>query len=243
MKAMILAAGFGTRLKPLTDNTPKALIEVNNVPIIELQILKLVSLGFNDIIINVHHLAEKIIGFVKSKNWENANIEISIEENILETGGGLKKAAWFLRDDEPFLVHNVDVITNLNIHKMMKAHNDSKALSTIAVQRRKTTRYFLIDEGNNLCGWKSKEKGQTLIKRKPIGELSEFSFMGVHIVSPEIFQFMPEEDKFSLIDLYLTLSENSQTIKAFESGNCEWLDIGRKENLSRADAIAKAVFS
>jgi len=243
MKAMILAAGFGTRLKPLTDHTPKALIEINNVPIIEHQIRRLTSLGFNDIIINVYHLAEKIIDFIKSKNWGSANIEISVEENILETGGGLRKAQWFFNTEESFLVHNVDVITNLDILKMLDAHLSSKALSTLAVRRRKTTRYFLIDEESNLCGWKSTEKEQTLIKRKPIGELSEFSFMGIHIISPEIFPLMPEEDKFSLIDLYLKLVEQNQFIKAFRGDNYDWLDIGKKENLASVNSIAKVVFS
>lgn len=239
---MILAAGFGTRLKPLTDHTPKALIEINNVPIIEHQIRRLTSLGINDIIINVHHLAEKIIEFIKSKNWGEANIEISVEENILETGGGLKKARWFFGNEESFLVHNVDVITNLDILKMLDVHLSSKALSTIAVRRRKTSRYFLIDEESNLCGWKSTDKEQTLIKRKPIGELSEFSFMGVHIISPEIFPLMPEEEKFSLIDLYLKLVEQNQFIKAFRADNYEWLDIGKKEDLTVADSAAKIVF-
>ena len=239
---MILAAGFGIRLKPLTDHIPKALIEINNVPIIEHQIRRLTSLGFNDIIINVHHLAEKIIDFIKSKNWGKANIEISVEPNILETGGGLKKARWFFDSEESFLVHNVDVITNLNLEKMIEAHLSSNALSTIAVRRRKTTKYFLIDEESNLCGWKSTEKEQTLIKKKPIGELSEFSFMGVHIISPEIFPLMPEEDKFSLIDLYLKLAEQNQTIKAFRGDNYDWLDIGKKENLASANSIDRTIF-
>lgn len=239
---MILAAGFGTRLKPITAHTPKALIEINGTPLIELQIKKILSLGFSEIIINVHHLADKIIEFVNSKSWNGANIEISTEEKILETGGGLKKASWFFAGDEPFLVHNVDIITNLNIQRMIDIHQEAESLSTIAVRRRNTKRYFLIDEEKNLCGWKSIDKNETLLKRKPVGEISELSFMGVHMMSPKIFSFMPSEEKFSLVDLYLNLAEKELPVKAFEDNNSEWLDIGRKENLLIAKNIANKVF-
>jgi len=242
MKAMILAAGFGTRLKPLTEDTPKALIAVNGIPLIELQIKKLSSIGFTDIIINVLHLAEKIIDFVKSKSWGASNIEFSIEENILDTGGGLKKASWFFEGNESFLVHNVDVITNLNIQKMIEAHYITQSLSTLAVRKRITNRYFLIDEEKNLCGWKSVDKNKTLLKRNPVGEITELSFMGIHVMSPKIFSFMPDEEKFSLVDLYLNLAEKNLSVKAFEDNNCEWLDIGKKENLILAGSAVKSIF-
>jgi len=239
---MILAAGFGTRLKPLTEDTPKALIAVNGIPLIELQIKKLSSIGFTDIIINVLHLAEKIIDFVKSKSWGASNIEFSIEENILDTGGGLKKASWFFEGNESFLVHNVDVITNLNIQKMIEAHYITQSLSTLAVRKRITNRYFLIDEEKNLCGWKSVDKNKTLLKRNPVGEITELSFMGIHVMSPKIFSFMPDEEKFSLVDLYLNLAEKNLSVKAFEDNNCEWLDIGKKENLILAGSAVKSIF-
>jgi len=234
MKAMILAAGLGTRLRPLTADKPKALVELNGRPLLEWLILRLQKYGFNEIIINTHHFAEQIQAFIQKKNYVNLRIEISFEEKLLDTGGGLKKAAWFFNDGRPFLVHNVDVLTNLNLDDLLAFHIRENALATLAVRNRKTTRYFLFDQENRLCGWKDKARRQ----RKTIGRSNEnlrpFSFMGIHVLSPHIFEQMQKNETFSIIETYLNLAQKGRIIKAFPADAYRWLDLGRPESLKQA---------
>ncbi|MEA3496326.1 MAG: sugar phosphate nucleotidyltransferase, partial [Bacteroidota bacterium] len=165
MKAIILAAGYGTRLKPLTDNKPKALIEVNGKTLLEICILKLKNEGIKDIIVNVHHFSEQIIKYLKEKNNFNINIQISEEEKLLDTGGGIKKARWFLDDKDPFLVYNVDIISDIDIQKFYNFHIKNNPLVSLAVSDRKSTNYLLFDSNNFLAGWKSYKTDKQIISR------------------------------------------------------------------------------
>lgn len=231
---MILAAGLGTRLRPLTDSIPKALVKIKNQTLLEKVIQRLKSFGFDQIIINVHHFADQIIQFIKNNNSFDIQIEISEEDTLLNTGGGLKKAAWFFDIDEPFLLHNVDVLSDLDIQQLINFHNKNNAMATLATRTRKTTRYFLTDSQNNLCGWESLQSNEKTIVRQPEGELSRISFMGIHVISPKLLPLLPSDDTFSIIDAYLQLAENN-TIKAMPCNEYRWLDLGKPEHLQNAD--------
>ena len=165
MKAMILAAGLGTRLQPLTLNRPKALLEVEGVPLLGLVLARLSQQGFTDIVVNAHHFADQIVAFLdeyqKRSTHAKLTLAVSRETRLLDTGGGVQNVAWFFDDEQPFLVHNVDVLTDLNLKGLMEAHRSSKALATLAVRERKTTRYFLFDQEDRLCGWQSLKSNET----------------------------------------------------------------------------------
>ncbi len=235
---MILAAGLGTRLRPLTDHKPKALVEVNGIPLLEILIRRLKQNGIREIIINTHHFADQIAAFIKQKKQFDMRIEISEEKELLDTGGGLKKAAWFFDDGRPFLLHNADVLTNLNYTEMLKVHQQKSALATLAVRSRKTSRYFLFDQSRRLCGWESVNDGQKkiVITNEP---LQRYSFMGIHIISTEIFKHLSEDGPFSIVQAYLDLSAEGQHIYGFSADAYKWIDAGRKEHLLQAAAEIK----
>src|SRR6185312_9847400 len=194
MKAMILAAGLGTRLKPFTDKHPKALAIVNGKTLLQRNIEYLAKYDIEDVIINVHHFPEQIIKTIKKNNGFGSNITISDEsKSILETGGGLKKAAWFFKDeDESFVVMNADVLTDMDLNEMIEQHNFIKPLATLAVTSRHTSRYFLFDEIPNLCGWKNTNTGEQKISREA-NKYFEKAFSGIHIISPKIFSLIKTE--------------------------------------------------
>jgi N-acetyl-alpha-D-muramate 1-phosphate uridylyltransferase len=231
MKAMILAAGLGTRLKPFTNNSPKALFPVNGKSLLQRNIAYLISFGIKDIIVNVHHFADQIISAIElNKGW-GANITISDErEEVLETGGGLKKAAHFFENDtEPFVLLNADILTNLDISAMHAAHKKLNPIATLAVTDRSTSRYLLFNEKDLLCGWlndKTNELKGTAGAKK--------AFSGIHIISPKIFELIQEEGKFSMIDLYLRLAQN-QTILGFDHSKDILVDVGKPENVPFAE--------
>lgn len=233
MKAMILAAGLGTRLKPYTNNIPKALVKINNRTLLEHVIFNLKNQGVKEIIINVHHYAEKIINYVEKKNQFEIHIEFSVEPELLDTGGGLKKAAWFFNDQCPFIVHNVDVLSGLNIREMLKFHEQSNALVTLAVRQRNTSRYFLFDENKRLSGWQNISKGEQQIIGNQQKKLLPYSFMGIHIISPQIFNTFPQNEKFSIVKFYLKIAEK-KIISGFQADKYFWLDCGKPENLKQA---------
>ncbi len=236
MKAMIFAAGKGTRLKPLTDNTPKALVKVNGTPMLEIIIKKLIKSGVCEIIINVHYLADQIIDFLKLNNNFGIRIEISHEkEELLDTGGGLKKAAWFFDDNEPLVLHNVDVISNIDLKGMIDFHNKNKALATLAVRERKSSRYFLFNNANELCGWENINSLERIISRS-VENLNQFAFSGIHIINPEIFSHLQNEGSFSIVPFYIELSKKFP-IMAFQHDKDFWFDIGKPENLNAAEAF------
>ncbi|MEG8990749.1 nucleotidyltransferase family protein [Ignavibacteria bacterium 4148-Me] len=234
MKAFILAAGLGTRLRPLTDSTPKALIKINGIPLLEIIIKRLIKFGFNKITINVHHLAEQIIDFIE-KNKFDADIFISDERNLLlDTGGGLKKASSFFDDGFPFLIHNVDVLSDINLIDFYEYHKNQDAIATIAVQKRNSSRYFLFDNENNLCGWKNSKTSETKIVRASSTPLNEYAFSGIHIVNPDIFNHFPRDDVFSIIDFYLAVAVEKR-ITFYDHSKNFFFDLGKKENLQQAE--------
>jgi NDP-sugar pyrophosphorylase family protein len=237
MKAMILAAGLGTRLKPFTDKHPKALAMVNNKTILQRNIRYLASFEINTIIINIHHFADQIISFIKKNKGFGSNISFSDErDEVLETGGGIKKAAWFFeKQNKPFVVMNVDVLTDMNLNAMISLHQTNKPLATLAVSSRKTSRYFLFNEQNILCGWKNVKTGEEKISRQS-SKYIEKAFSGIHVISPEIFPLMKMEGKFSMVDVYLELAK-AHSIQAFDHTGSRFIDVGKPESILEAAQI------
>ena len=236
MKAMILAAGIGSRLKDLTKNTPKALIKIKDKTLLEIVVSKLKSQGIRDIIINVHHFSEQVINFIATNNNFGINIEFSKENELLDTGGGLKKASWFFDDNAPFLLYSVDVISDINISEMLDFHKKNSSAVSISIRSRKTSRYFLFDTNNRLSGWKNEATDEQKIVRESSQKLLSFSFMGIHIISPEVFKYFPKEEKFSIIDFYLNIAAENK-IMGFQADEYSWIDCGKPENLIQAEKI------
>lgn len=230
---MILAAGLGTRLQPLTDNLPKALVKIHDKTLLEIAINNLTKNGFDKIIINVHHFAEQVINFIEQNNF-SAEITISDERGkLLDTGGGLKKASWFFNDSKPFLLYNVDIISNLNLQTLYEANIKSNSIATLTVRKRESSRYLLFNSGNILCGWKNTKTGE-LISSCNIDLLDEFAFSGIHIIDPKIFSLMPDADVFSMIDLYLDIMRDNKIIAHIDNDSF-WLDVGNNESLKIAE--------
>ncbi len=235
MKGMILAAGLGTRLKPFTDKHPKALAKVNGKTLLQRNIEYLSSFGIKDIIVNVHHFAEQIKNELKNNKGFGSNVIISDEENeVLETGGGLKRASWFF-DDGDFVLMNVDVLTDMNLSEMILHQQAQKPLATLAVTNRKTSRYFLFDELNNLCGWKNEKTGEQKMS-KEVKKYSQKAFSGIHLISPAIFSLIKREGKFSMVDGYLDLAK-THIITAFDHSNSKFIDVGKSENVAKAEGM------
>ena len=242
MKAMIFAAGLGTRLKPLTDTMPKAMVPINGKPLLWHTIEKLTSSGFDEIIINVHHFAEQIIDYVRANDNFGIRIEFSDEsQQLLDTGGGIKKAAWFFDDNKPFLIHNVDILSNIDLKALYENHTKNNSIATLVVSQRETSRYFLFDENSRLAGWINEKTGEV---RSPLqhfepGNYQKLAFSGIHILDPRIFpHFSQFPDKFSIIDLYLSLC-NTETLKAFAPKNLHMMDVGKIESLAQAESFSK----
>jgi mannose-1-phosphate guanylyltransferase len=235
MRAMILAAGLGTRLRPLTDDRPKALVEIDGRSLLEIALTRLRTFGIRNVIINVHHFADQVIDHLRSHDNFGMHVEISREEMLLNTGGGLKKASWFfLQDgkDKPFLVHNVDVLSSIDLVKMLEFHRDNEALVTLAVQGRDTTRHLLFDDQLQLCNPRTPEEGD--VETQPSVELVPLGFCGVHIISPRIFRLMTEEGVFSIIPAYLRLAAEGERILGFRADEYYWRDLGTKDSLQQA---------
>jgi NDP-sugar pyrophosphorylase family protein len=231
MRAMILAAGAGSRLRPLTYAVPKALVEIGGTPMLEIVLRRLIKAGCQAVVINVHHFAERIEEFLKEKNNFGIHIEISREEKLLETGGGLKKVAGFFEDSQPFVVHNVDVLSNLDLREMARFHAATSALATLAVQARRSSRYFLFDKVGRLCGCESVAENRRLWTSGLVQNPEQLAFNGIHVISPEIFGRMSENGAFSIIQTYLRLAGEGCRIQAFRVEDCFWREIGRLESL------------
>jgi len=231
MKAMILAAGFGTRLLPLTKKKPKALIEINGIPLLELIIRRLKYFGFTDIVINVHHHADQIIKFLRVKKNFDCTINLSIEPEILGTGGGLQHAADFLKGDYPFLLHNVDVISDLNFADLIAEHIKNHNLATLGLMNRPSNRYLLVEENLLICGHGNYDTQTIRIARDTGSNLREMAFCGIHVISPAIFDYMNKSGSFSIIDLYLEVISQGERIGGFLMDTNYWKDIGRLEHL------------
>jgi NDP-sugar pyrophosphorylase family protein len=234
MKAMIFAAGLGTRLKEETQDKPKALVEIGGKPLLQHQIEKLKKEGISEIVVNVHHFSELVKSFLSEHDF-GIKVMVSDETNeLLETGGGLKKAAPLLENKHPILLYNVDILTNINLKDVLEFHNKNKALATLVVRDRQTQRYFKFNRQKQLVGWINKKTGETKISVPADFEnATEMAFSGIHIVSPEIFNYFPDEKRFSITDWYLHLAK-SQSIKGFFDTSPLWMDVGKPGQLSKA---------
>lgn len=227
MKAMILAAGLGSRMRPLTDTKPKALLEVNGVTLLERAIRHLQSAGIHQIIVNVHHFHEMIRKFLKKNRNFGCAITLSDEQNqLLDTGGGLKKAEFFFDNDRPFIVRNVDVLSDLDFQKIVDVHLRTSSLATLVVRKRETSRYFLADQTGQLVGWTNTSTGEYLTVREPVGVSVKLGFSGIQVLDPRIFSLIIEEGKFSLTDLYLRLAGDHKIV-CYEDNDSKWKDVGK----------------
>ncbi|MFZ5515543.1 MAG: nucleotidyltransferase family protein [Candidatus Zhuqueibacterota bacterium] len=236
MKAMILAAGYGTRLKPLTEEKPKALVEVNKIPMLELVIRKLIANGVHEIVINLHHFAEQISSFLEQKNNFGVTIHFSHEAEILGTGGGLWAASRFLKGDEPFILHNVDIMSTMDLRILLQHHRKNQALATLALMARDSSRYFLTDERNYICGHENTVKNLVRMRREPVGQTARMAFCGIHIIAPEIFDHMAGTGRFSIVDVYLDLAEKRLPIIGLPMDEFYWQDIGKIDALSEIES-------
>lgn len=228
---MIFAAGLGTRLQPLTNYKPKALLEYHEKAMIVHVIERLVYFGVTDIVVNVHHFSEQLIDFFKHNNFE-ANISISDESGLLlDTGGGLKKAKNYFNGSEDIILHNVDVISEIDLHKMMEFHKQSGGIATLAVSKRETNRYLLFNRRNELVGWLNEKDFDVKFPGPNKWHDEKLAFSGVHIINKSIFNFIKLEGKFSIIDLYLSLLANHK-IMGFDHTGVAWEDIGKPQCFS-----------
>ncbi len=235
MKAMIFAAGMGTRLKPFTDNHPKALAQVNGVPLLERNIKYLQSYGINDFVINIHHFGGQILAFLAENDNFGANIEISNEsDELLETGGGLLFARRFLENEKTFLIMNVDILTDLNITNFINIHELKGGMVTLAVSDRESTRKLMFNDKMYLKGWKN----HTTNKKTVVGgifKLRELAFSGVHCVNSEIFTKITRTGKFSIMDEYLDLMKEDIIIGYQHTANL--IDVGKPESVAEAEKL------
>lgn len=233
---MILAAGLGTRLRPLTEDRPKALVEVGGVPMIERVARRLVEAGADRLIVNVHHHAAAIERHLAETEY-GAEVRISREtERPLGTGGGIVHAAPHFRRDRPFLVHNVDVISEIDLRDLYSAHRESDAVATLAVHRRETDRTLLFD-ARGLYGWENAATGESETVRGALGESHRWPFAGVHAISPRFFDLVGMEGAFSIVAAYLRLAEGGHRIAARDTGGASWLEVGSIDRLARAREI------
>ncbi|OIR12199.1 D-glycero-alpha-D-manno-heptose 1-phosphate guanylyltransferase [mine drainage metagenome] len=231
---MILAAGLGTRLKPFTDKHPKALAMVNGKSLLQRNVEYLQQFGITEVIVNVHHFADQITGAIKKNNGWGSTISISDETNeVLETGGGLQKAGWFFDDD--FVLMNVDILTDLDLQVMIDQHKKNNALATLAVTERNTSRYFLFDRQQQLCGWRNIKTGEEKIMRNE-NDIQQKAFSGIHVIDPKIFSLIQQQGKFSMVDVYLSLCAN-HSIQYFDHTASKFIDVGKPESIAEAEKM------
>jgi NDP-sugar pyrophosphorylase family protein len=236
MKAMIFAAGFGTRFKPWTDSNPKALAIINGKSLLQRNIEYLQKYGITDVVVNVHHFADIIIDTILAKNGWGSSITISDERNeVLETGGGLLNARQYLENNKPFITLNADILTDFPIDELIEFHQQKNALISFGVSNRKTSRNFLFDENNQLCGWENNVTGEQRISiQNKI--MHPLAYSCVAIFEPTVFDKIPQRGKFSLTDTYLSLAEEN-LIAGFEHNNNRWIDVGKPESVEVAEAL------
>ena len=239
MKAMILAAGLGTRLRPLTNYKPKALVEVRDMPLLEIAIRRLKYFGFEDIIINVHHFAERIIAFLDKNNRFDINIQVSDErDQLLDTGGGLKYASHFFDSGESFLLCNTDILSDIDLKVFYDHHVKSGAIATLATRRRDTSRYLIFNDHQQLHGWVNIKTGKMIACRHASQNLNLMAFSGIHVIDPSLMQYMPDKKVFSIIDVYLEVAAQHDILSYPHDGDF-WLDVGKKDSLEKAEELAE----
>ncbi len=237
MKAMILAAGLGTRLKPFTDRHPKALVEVNGKALLGRNIIYLQQYGIKEVIVNVHHFADQIIEAVKRYNGWGSKITISDEQDeVLETGGGLVKAAHYFKNEESFVLMNADILTNMDLGKMIAAHQKNHPIATLAVSNRESSRCLLFNEKQQMVGWKNNSTGEekgAVVHLKDRVAIYSMAFSGIHIINTAIFPLINRTGKFSMIDLYLDICDE-QVIQGYDHSGDIFIDVGKPESLEKA---------
>ncbi|MEO0468062.1 MAG: nucleotidyltransferase family protein [Bacteroidota bacterium] len=242
MKAMLFSAGLGTRLRPLTNDRPKALVEVGEKSLLEWNLLRLKSFGITEVVVNVHHFADLMIDFLHRHQNFGLNLHISDERDLLlETGGGLQFAAPLLRGNEPILLCNVDILTSLNPHTFLAYHQQQQGLATLAVRQRETSRYLLWDRDMRLVGWQNVKTDEIRMSRPQTTNWQAWAFSGYHIIEPDILKLIEEEGKFSIIDVYLRLARE-HNIFAWDHSADAWLDVGKPHNIPLAEAMISDVF-
>ncbi len=228
ISAMIFAAGLGTRLYPLTADKPKALVEYQGMPLLEHVLRKIIAAGIQHIVVNVHHFPDLIIQYLID-HPHDAEIQISDERDYLrDTGGGLKFAAPLLADSENILLHNVDILSDIDLGQLMAYHESNEALATLAVRQRKTSRYFLFDEEMRLCGWRKSKTGEEIISQQS-AVYQELAFSGIHVVRRELLDLIPSAEKQSITPIYVELSK-TQRLKGFLHNEGSWKDMGKFED-------------
>jgi NDP-sugar pyrophosphorylase family protein len=231
--AMILAAGLGTRLKPWTDAHPKALALVNGKSLLQHNIEYLQRHGIYNVIVNVYHFAGQIITSIEQNHGWGSNVTISNETDaVLETGGGLKKARWYFDDAENFVLMNVDVLTDMNLNAMMAAHIQRAPLATLATTNRPTSRYFLFNDSNVLCGWRNVKTGEEKMVRTGT-TLTQQAFSGVHVINQKLLSLIQQEGKFSMVDVYLSVAADN-IIQSFDHSSSRFIDVGKPESMEEA---------
>jgi len=242
MKALILAAGIGSRLSPLTDETPKALISVAGTPLLERVLLRLKAAGVKSFVVNAHHHAQKVSDFcAELSRRHGVPVSVSREDDlILDTGGALKKAAALLRGREPFFVHNADVITDIDLHALYGAHRNSNALVTLSVRARESGRAYLFDAKDRLVGHDDKKAGRTTWAKGAASGAQRLAFDGIHVVSPSLLDKIVEGGVFSITKTYLRLAASGEEIRAFRADRWTWHDVGTSEKLASAEAWVRA---
>ncbi len=236
MKAIIFAAGLGTRLGEITRLRPKALVQLNGEPLIYHAIQKLKAAGVDELVVNVHHFSDQVIHYLLSKNF-GLTIQISDESSeLLDTGGGLKKARPWLDGDEPFIAWNVDVITSLDLTELVGYHNRIKPLVTLAVRKRTTSRYFLFDQHMQLVGWRNSSTGEVVRSRPTLLPPENWAFSGIQVISPKIFDLIEESGKFSVTPLYLRLAKQ-YPVAGYPDRSDFWLDLGKPGQIEEAEKL------
>jgi N-acetyl-alpha-D-muramate 1-phosphate uridylyltransferase len=237
MDAMILAAGLGTRLGSITQSTPKPLLPIGGVPMLERIARRLVAAGADRLIINTHHLSDQIVGFVRSR--ENFGVDVAFSHEAdrpLETGGAVRHAADLFAGDRPFFLHNADILTDLPLAALYQQHHAASPLATLAVMRRDTARYLLFDD-DGLLGRVDETKDLQIRVRRPRGEERKLAFAGVHVLSEDFPKLLTEVGAFSILDPYLRLAGAGYRIEPFRVDGCEWIDIGKPEQLAEANRM------
>jgi len=235
---MVLAAGIGSRLRPLTENTPKALLKIGDVALLEIIVRRLVKAGADSLIVNTFHLAEQVEAFLKSRDL-GAPVAVSREAELLETGGGLKQASWFFDDDRPFFLHNGDVYSEVDLARMYRSHIDSGALATLAVSERPTERHLLFDLSGRLCGRQSLQDGRQWAAQ-PVAHARPLAFNGIAVLNPAILARMTENGVFSILKTYLRLAGAGASILSFRSDEYYCRDIGTAAKLAEVRSRAQA---
>lgn len=243
MKAMIFAAGIGSRLKPITDSRPKALVDVGGKPLIQWQIERLQQFNIFDLVINIHHFANQIVDFLNKNQNFGSNVTFSDETDLLlDTGGGLAKAAKYFADEKYFFVQNVDIISDINYTEMIDNHINSGKIATLAVSDRKSSRMFVVNKNNVLIGWENKITNEQIYLQQPDSECVQVAFSGIHIINNEFLKFLPQKEKYSIIKTYL--SDNMKDrINTYKHNALNWIDVGKPETLAKAESVIKRIYN